>query len=54
MNAALGGVSAGGIGTPEFDVTQSGGGPWALVAIQYGGNVGGITSSKSSLNPIGL
>jgi hypothetical protein len=27
MNAAFGGVLAGGIGTPEFDVTQNGGGP---------------------------
>ena len=27
MNAALGGVSAGGIGTPESEVTHSGGGP---------------------------
>jgi hypothetical protein len=47
-NAALGGVSAGGIGTPEFDVTQSGGGPSAFVASQPGGNAGGTTPSKSS------
>src|SRR5262249_54547934 len=33
-NRALGGVSAGGIGTPEFDVTQNGGGPCAFVASQ--------------------
>ena len=50
MNAALGGVSAGGIGTPEFDVTQSGGGPCAFVATQSGGNAGGVTPSKFSLN----
>ncbi len=46
MNAALGGVSAGGIGGPELDVTQSGGGPKALVASQSGGNIGGATLSK--------
>ena len=40
MNAALGGESAGGIGTPEFDVTQSGGGPCAFVATQSGGQCG--------------
>ena len=45
-NAALGGVSAGGIGSPELDVTQSGGGPKALVANQSGGNMGGTTLSK--------
>jgi hypothetical protein len=49
MNAAFGGVSAGGIGTPESDVTQSGGGPWAFVAIQSGGSVGGVTPSKFSV-----
>jgi hypothetical protein len=53
MNAALGGVSAGGIGTPEFDVTQSGGGPNALVANQSGGNAGGVTLSKFSSNITG-
>src|SRR4029079_15309018 len=46
MNAAFGGVSAGGIGTPEFDVSQSGGGPCAFVAAQSGGNAGGVTPSK--------
>ena len=51
MNAALGGVSAGGIGTPELDVTQSGGGPCAFVAIQSGGNAGGVTLSKLSVSP---
>ena len=50
MNAALGGVSAGGIGTPELDVTHSGGGPCAFVAIQSGGNAGGVTSSKFHVN----
>jgi hypothetical protein len=49
MNAALGGVSAGGIGTPESEVTQSGGGPWAFVAAQSGGNAGGVTPSKFSV-----
>src|SRR4030095_11691672 len=53
INAALGSVSAGGIGTPESDVTHNGGGPWALLAIQSGGNPGGITSSKFSLNCTG-
>ena len=48
MNAALGGESAGGIGTPEFDVTQSGGGPCAFVATQSGGSAGGVTPSKFS------
>ena len=48
MNAAFGGVSAGGIGTPESDVTQSGGGPCAFVATQAGGNPGGVTPSKYS------
>jgi len=48
MNTALGGESAGGIGTPEFDVPQSGGGPCAFVAIQSGGSVGGVTLSKVS------
>ena len=49
MKTAFGGVSAGGIGTPEFDVTQSGGGPCAFVAVQSGGNVGGVTPSKFSV-----
>ena len=48
MNAALGGVSAGGFGSPELDVTQSGGGPNALVANQPAGNAGGATLSKNS------
>jgi hypothetical protein len=46
MNAALGSVYAGGIGAPEFDVTQNGGGPCALLAIQSAGNAGGMTLSK--------
>jgi hypothetical protein len=50
MNAALGGVSAGGAGTPLFEVTHSGGGPSALVANQSVGNAGGVTPSKFSLN----
>lgn len=48
MKTALGGDSAGGIGTPEFDVPQNGGGPCAFVAIQSGGSVGGVTLSKVS------
>ena len=48
MNAALGGVSAAGIGTPELEVTQSGGGPNAFVAIQSGGSAGGVRLSKFS------
>src|SRR5690348_7080324 len=53
MNAAFGDVSAGGSGTPEFDVTQSGGGPSAFVAVQSGGNTGGTTLSKFSVKTIG-
>ena len=51
ITAALGNVSAAGIGSPELDVTQSGGGPKAFVANQSKGNVGGTTSSKSSPRP---
>ena len=54
MKAALGPPSAGGMGTPEFDVTQSGGGPNALVAIQPAGNVGGVWPSKLSVKTIGI
>jgi hypothetical protein len=50
MNAALGGVSAGGTGTPLLEVTHSGGGPSALVANQSVGNAGDVTPSKFSLN----
>jgi hypothetical protein len=53
MNAALGGVSAGGLGTPAFEVTQSGGGPSVFVASQSEGNAGGVTLSKFSLNTTG-
>src|SRR5213080_4770385 len=49
MDAALGGVSAGGVGTPELDVTQSGGCPCAFVAVQSGGNAGGVTPWKFSV-----
>jgi len=52
-NAALGSVSAGGVGTPLFDVTQSGGSPSAFVASHPTGNVGGVTLSKFSLNARG-
>jgi hypothetical protein len=52
-NAAFGSVSAGGIGTPEFEVTHTGGGPWAFVASQSGGNAGGVALSKFSLNTTG-
>ena len=48
-NAALGNVSAGGMGTPEFDVIHKGGGPSASVAIHPGGSAGGVTLSKFSL-----
>jgi hypothetical protein len=49
MNAEFGGVSAGGIGTPEFEVPHNGGGPCAFVASHPGGNAGGVTPSKSSV-----
>jgi hypothetical protein len=50
INAALGGESATGVGTPEFDVTQSGAGPCAFVATHPAGSAGGVTPSKFSLN----
>ena len=50
MEAEFGGVSAGGLGIPVFDVTQSGGGPSAFVASQSGGKAGGVTLSKFSLS----
>src|SRR4029077_6765293 len=53
MKAALGDESAGGFGTPESDVTHIGGGPSAFVASQPGGNAGGVTLSKFSLNDTG-
>jgi hypothetical protein len=46
--AAFGGVSEGGVGMPEFDVTQNGGGPWSFVAVQPAGRAGGVTPSKFS------
>ena len=46
--AAFGNVSAGGLGRPVLDVTQSGGGPSAFVASQSGGNAGGVMLSKFS------
>jgi hypothetical protein len=54
MKAALGGVSADGMGTPELDVPQSGGDPCAFVAIQPGGNAGGASPSKFSLSTNGI
>jgi hypothetical protein len=42
-----GGVSAGGLGTPLFNVTQIGGGPSAFVASHSVGKTGGVTLSKS-------
>jgi hypothetical protein len=54
MKAALGGVSADGMGTPEFDVPQSGGDPCAFIAIQPGGNAGGASPSKFSLSTNGI
>lgn len=42
MNAALGGVSAGGVGTPELDVAH-------VVLDQPEGNAGGVTSSNDSV-----
>lgn len=48
MNPALGCVSAGGLGSPLFDVTHNGGGPNAFVAAHPAGNVGGVTLSKFS------
>ena len=54
MNAALGTVSAGGIGSPASDVTQSGGGPNAFVASHGIGNAGGVTLSKFSVEVLRL
>lgn len=50
MNAALGGESATGVGTPEFDATHNGAGPCAFVATHPAGSAGGVTLSKFSLN----
>jgi hypothetical protein len=49
MNAALGGESATGVGTPELEVTHSGAGPDALTATHPAGSAGGVTLSKFSL-----
>ena len=45
MNAALGTVSAGGVGTPALDVTQ-------VMLDQPGGSVGGVTLSKFSARSV--
>ena len=47
-DAAFGGESAGGDGTPESDVTHSGTPPCAFAAVQPAGSAGGLTPSKSS------
>lgn len=49
MKAEFGGVSAGGLGTPLFEVTHSGGGPSVFVASHPVGNAGGVTLSKFSV-----
>ena len=51
-NAAFGIESAGGVGTPEFEVTHSGAGPPAFVAVHPAGSVGAVTPSKFSLNTV--
>lgn len=56
-HAALGGESAGGDGSPEFELCQSiPSGLIPLVAIQPAGRAGGVTLSKlsSKLHAIGL
>jgi hypothetical protein len=50
--AAFGIESAGGVGTPELEVTQSGPGPLAFVAVHPAGSVGGVTPSKFSPNAV--
>ena len=50
--AALGIESAGGVGTPAFEVTQSGAGPLAFAAVHPAGSTGGMTPSKFSLNTV--
>ncbi len=42
------------MGTPESDVTHSGGGPWTFVASQPRGNAGGVRLSKFSVNTTGI
>jgi hypothetical protein len=52
-NAALGAESAGGNGSPSFEVTQNmPSGSIALVAVHPGGSAGGVTPSKFSLNTV--
>jgi hypothetical protein len=48
--AAFGIESAGGVGTPELEVTHSGAGPAAFVAVHPAGSAGGVTPSKFWLN----
>jgi hypothetical protein len=50
--AAFGGVSKGGVGMPELEVSHSGGGPSAFVAVQPAGRAGGVTPSKFSVNVV--
>src|SRR5438034_10826710 len=53
-HAALGAVSAAGLGSPEFEVCQKiPSGSIAFVAIQSEGRAGGVTLSKFSLNTTG-
>jgi hypothetical protein len=48
--AEFGAVSAIGVGVPEFEVSHVGAGPVALIAVQPGGSIGGVTLSKFSEN----
>ena len=50
MNAAFGAVSEAGAGVPAFEVTQSGAGPLALVAVHPAGSAGTVTPSKFSVS----
>ena len=52
-NPALGSESADGKGSPSFEVTHNmPSGSIAFVAVHPGGNAGGVTPSKSSLNTV--
>jgi hypothetical protein len=51
-NAAFGSESAGGAGSPAFEVTHGGSGPLAFVAVHPAGSAGGVTPSKFSLNAV--
>ena len=52
-NAEFGAESAGGVGTPEFEVTHNGtGGPTAFVAVHPAGSAGAVTPSKFSVNTV--